>query len=174
MSMKKIYKLLAFSLLALGFASCEKEEIGGTAVQDMCGEWYVQVDGVDANGNVTYEDPFGMGYFPLYTYNTNANVPTEMYVDDDGNFWAFRVKVNVDYANKTFNVSTGVDDYYGILVDIVNGSIVKDGAKSPAGYTADSISFMVAFEDDDNIGAGYWDYLWIHGYRRTGLDGGYD
>ncbi|MCH5233645.1 MAG: hypothetical protein J1E78_08400 [Muribaculaceae bacterium] len=172
--MKKIYKLLAFSLLALGVASCAKEEIGGTAVQDMCGEWYVQVDGVDANGNVTMEDPFGVGIFPLFTYNTNANLPTEMYVDDDGNFWAFRVKVDVNYAAKTFSVSNAVDDYYGILVDVVNGSIVKDGAKSPAGYTADSISFMVAFEDDDYIGAGYWDYLWIHGYRRTGLDGGYD
>ena len=172
--MKKLLKYTILSLLVAVFTSCEKEEIGGTAVQDMCGEWYVVVDAVDANGNVMYEDPFGLGYLPIFTYNTNANVPTEMYVDDDGNFWDFRVIVNVDYNNKTFNVSNAVDDYYGINVDIVKGSIVKDGAKSPAGYTADSISFMVRFEDDDNAADGVYDYLWIHGYRRTGLNGGYD
>ena len=171
--MKNIFKFLAVSLLLVGFASCEKEKIGGTAVQDMCGEWYVQVDGVDSNGNVTMEDPFDMGVFELYTYNTNADLATEMYIDDYGNFWDFRVTVNVDYANKTFSASNAVDDYNDILVDIVNGKVVKDGATSMAGYTTDAISFMVAFEDDDYRGE-YWDYLWIHGYRRTGLNGGYD
>lgn len=171
--MKNIFKFLAVALVAFGIQSCAKEEIGGTAVQDMCGEWYVMVDGVDANGNVTMEDPFGMGYFPIYTYNTNKNLATEMYIDDQGSFWDFRVIANVDYANKTFSVSNATDDYNDIIVDVLNGSIVKDGAKSQAGYTADSISFMVAFEDDSYIGE-YWDYLWIHGYRRTGLDGGYD
>ena len=171
---KNIYKLFALSLLLIGATSCEKEEIGGTAVQDMCGEWYVMVDGVDANGNVTYEDPYDMGYFPLYTYNTNKNVPTEMYIDDMGEFWDFRVIVNVDYAAKTFNATAAIDDYNEISVDILKGAIVKDGAKSPAGYIADSISFMVKFEDDTDADDGYWDYLWIHGYRRTGLLGGYD
>lgn len=171
--MKKLFKYLAVSLLLVGASSCEKEPVGGTAVQDMCGEWYVMVDGVDASGNVTMEDPFDMGIFPLFTYNTNANVPTEMYIDDDGNFWAFKVKVNVNYANKTFSATSAIDDYYGISVDVANGAIVKDGATSPAGYTSDSISFMVKFEDDDYVGE-YWDYLWIHGYRRTGLNGGYD
>ena len=172
--MKNIFKFLAVALVAFGIQSCAKEEIGGTAVQDMCGEWYVTVDAVDANGNVVYEDPYGVGTFMMFTYNTNANVPTEFYIDDDYNFWAFRVIANVDYANKTFQVSNAIDDYYGISVDIVKGSIVKDGAKSDAGYTADSISFMVRFEDDEDAADGYWDYLWIHGYRRTGLNGGYD
>lgn len=171
--MKNIFKVLAMSLLLAGFSSCAKEEIGGTAVQDMCGEWYVMVDAVDSNGNVVIPDPFDMGYFPLFTYNTNKNLPTEMYVDDDGNFWEFKVIVNVDYAQKTFNVTNAANDYYDMNMDVLNGKIVKDGAKSPAGYTADAISFMVAFDDDDYIGEVY-DYLWIHGYRRTGLDGGYD
>ena len=173
MNMKNIFKFLACSFLVMGLSSCEKEEIGGTAVQDMCGEWYVWADAVDAQGNVVYEDPFGVGYFPMFTYNTNANVPTEMYVDDDGNFWAFRVIVNVNYANKTFNVSNAEDDYYGINVNVANGKVVKDGTKSMAGYTADEISFYVQFEDDEYVGDLY-DYIWIHGYRRTGLNGGYD
>lgn len=172
--MKNIFKFFALILLIAGFTSCEKEKAGGTEVQDMCGEWYVQVDAVDANGNVVFEDPFDAGIFPLYTYNTNSNLPTEMYIDDNGYFWDFRVIVDVNYAAKTFQVIDGEDDYNGISVDIVDGKVVKEGAVSPAGYVADSISFLVAFEDDDYIGAGYWDYLWIHGYRRTGLDGGYD
>lgn len=172
--MNKILKYITLCLFIVGMGSCAKEEIGGTAVQDMCGEWYVVVDGVDANGNVTMEDPFGMGYFPIYTYNTNSNVPTEMYVDDQGAFWEFRVIANVDYAAMTFSVNGAVDDYNDITVDIAKGSILKDGAKSQAGYTADSISFLVKFSDDDYINQGYWEYLWVHGYRRTGLNGGYD
>lgn len=171
--MKNILKYLLVTLFIAGMSSCAKEDIGGTAVQDMCGEWYVMVDGVDASGNVTMEDPFGLGYFPLYTYNTNANVPTEMYVDDQGAFWEFRVKVNVDYSAKTFSASKALDDYNGIAVDILDGKVQKDGAKSQAGYTADGISFMVSFEDDENAGE-YYDHLWVHGYRRTGLNGGND
>lgn len=171
--MKNILKYLFVALFIVGMSSCAKEEIGGTAVQDMCGEWYVMVDGVDASGNVVIEDPFGLGYFPIYTYNTNANVPTEMYVDDQGAFWAFRVIVNVDYAAKTFSATNALDDYNEITVDINNGKIEKDGAKSQAGYTADGISFIVKFEDDEYVGE-YYDQLWVHGYRRTGLNGGYD
>ena len=171
--MKNIFKFLACTLLVLGVSSCAKEEIGGTAVQDMAGEWYVMVDAVDAQGNVVMEDPYGMGFFELFTYNTNANLATEMYVDDNGNFWDFRVKVNVDYVAKTFSASNALDDYNEIMVDLKDGKIVKNGATSPAGYSADSISFVVVFEDDDYVGDLY-DALWIHGYRRTGLNGGYD
>ena len=41
--MKKIIFML---LLVAGFSltSCEKEKIGGTATQEMSGEWYVTVD----------------------------------------------------------------------------------------------------------------------------------
>lgn len=172
--MKKILNTLLIACTLIGFASCSKEPIGGTEVQDMCGEWIVMVDAVDANGNVVYEDPYGVGMFPLYTYNTNANLPTEMYVDDDGYFWDFRVIVDVNYAAKTFQVFEAEDDYNGISVDIVDGKVVKDGTLSPAGYVADAISFLVAFEDDEDLADGYWDYLWIHGYRRTGLAGGDD
>lgn len=180
--MKKYFKYVALSILVAGVSSCAKEEIGGTKVQDMCGEWYVTIDGVDSEGNVIYEDPYGYGYIPVYTYNTNADLDTEMYLEDSG-FWYFRTIVNVNYANKTFSVKDAVMYYdedpetgepYPVHVDIENGRIVKDGATSPAGYTADSISFFVRFEDDEDAQEGYWDYLWYHGYRRTGLNGGYD
>lgn len=180
---KNIYKFLAFSLLALGFASCEKEEIGGTAVQEMAGEWYVVADAVDENGNLVEEDIFGMGYFPIFTYNTNANLNTEMYIDDDGNFWDFKVIANVNYSQKTFSVSDAImyyeedeetEEVYPVHCTITNGKIVKDGTKSPAGYTSDSISFEVSFEDDPYPAAYGYDHYLFHGYRRTGLNGGYD
>lgn len=170
---KNILKVFAVILAVLGLSSCAKEEIGGTAVQDMAGEWYVKVDGVDSNGNVVAEDPFGMGYFPLYTYNTNDNSPSHMYVNDDQNFWPFCVIVDVNYEAGTFQVVGAEDSFKGISVDVADGAIVKDGTVSQSGYTADSISFKVKFEDDDYVGV-YYDALWIHGYRRTGLNGGYD
>lgn len=171
---KNIFKFLAATLLVLGVSSCAKEEIGGTAVQDMCGEWYVQVDYADADGNVIVEDPYGYGLIPLYTYNTNANLATEMYVDDSY-FFPFRLIVDVNYANKTFSVTDAEDDYYGSILSVLNGAVVKDGAVSPAGYTADAISFIVKDyyydEDEEGYVTDYWLY---HGYRRTGLAGGYD
>ena len=53
--MKKVlYAILALATLTL--ASCEKDPIGGTATEKMAGQWYVQVQGVDAAGTVLYED----------------------------------------------------------------------------------------------------------------------
>lgn len=160
---KNIFKFLAATLLVLGVSSCAKEEIGGTAVQDMCGEWYVAIDYVDESGNVL--ESYGSGY-PLYTYNTNANIATEMYIED-GYFYPFRLIVNVDYVNKTFGGSDLEDDYAGQPpMSVIKGSIVKDGTKSDAGYIADSIEFTIVDADGDAY--------WYHGYRRTGLAGGYD
>ena len=179
--MKKYFKYVALSLLVAGVSSCAKEEIGGTAVQEMCGEWIVEVDGVDADGNVVFEAPFGSG-FTLYTFNTNANVDTEMYLYDDS-FWGYQIIANVNYAARTFNADSVIIYYeededtgeeYPVHANFWNGKIVKDGTKSPAGYTADSISFEVSFEDDPYPAAYGYDHYLFHGYRRTGLNGGYD
>ena len=50
--MKKTIYLL---MLCVGvmFASCEKDEIGGTATEALAGEWQLTVDLVDDAGNVT-------------------------------------------------------------------------------------------------------------------------
>lgn len=174
---KNIFKLLAFSILAFAVSSCAKEEIGGTAVQDMAGEWYVIMDYTDEDGNVIEEDTYDLGYNQLYTYNTNANLATEMYVEFlsnvEDNYNSFRVIADVNYGNKTFSATDVEDDYYGYVYTIKNGKVVKDGAISPAGYKADAISFTLIEEYDYN-GQHYVDYYLIHGYRRTGLDGGYD
>ena len=53
--MKKIFFAIC-ALATLTFASCEKEPIGGTAVEAMSGQWYVQISGVDENGVFLYGD----------------------------------------------------------------------------------------------------------------------
>ena len=95
------------AVLCMAFASCEKDEVGGTATQALAGEWYVTVDAVDANGNTVLEDPFGMGKVLMNTYNTAANTSTEMWVNDNGNFWNFRIKVASDVNNLTFTTKIG-------------------------------------------------------------------
>lgn len=180
MNMKKYLKYITLMLLIAGFTSCAKEDVGGTAVQDMAGEWYVVIDGVDEDGNVLYPDFYDEGTVAIYTYNTVNNDGNVMWLNLN-NFWGASVIVNINYGAKTFSALNAYmydeedDDgeIYPVNVDITNGVIVPNGATSPAGYTADSISFYALFEDDGYAGI-YYDRLWFHGYRRTGLLGGYD
>ncbi len=156
------------------FAACEKEEVGATATVAAAGDWYVTYDGVDDAGNVLYDDVYGMGYTHLYTYNTAANIPTQMYVDDQYYFWPFKIKVNLDIDNLTFS-SAGTlvneyPDYYGDYYDVTieDGKILPGAATNPHGTAADSIVFYVKFSDDYYLGY-YYDKLKASGYRYTGL-----
>lgn len=149
--------------------SCEKDEVGGTATEALAGEWYVTMDAVDANGNVVYEDVWGVGRQILLTYNTVANIPTEMYVDDIGNFWEFKIKVKCDADARTFSGSSVANEYYDCNVTIEEGKILPGVATTPHGTPADSISFYVSFSDDPYpADYGYAKYH-ISGYRYTGL-----
>lgn len=167
--MKKAIYLIMMCAGLLVMASCEKEEIGGTATQALAGEWYVTVDALDGNGNVVYEDPFGLGKTMLNTYNTAANVPTEMFVDDMGNFWEYKVKVKSDVNTLTFATDGAADNlYYDCKVTIDGGKILPQAATTPHGTSADSIVFYVAFSDDENA-PGLYSKLRVSGYRYTGL-----
>ena len=165
-------KILLFACIAMGFvlASCEKEEIGGTATQALAGEWYVTADAVDENGELVYEDLFGVGQFHINTYNTAANVANEIWVDDLGNFWEFKVKASANVNNYIFNTPDSVANaYYDCKVLIEGGKILPAAATTPHGTAADSIVFYVSFDDDPYPAAyGYAKYK-ISGYRYTGL-----
>ena len=169
--MKKVKYLLLMAICAI-MVSCEKEEIGGTATQSLAGEWYVTVDAVDEKGKLVYtgEEVFGMGQFHVNTYNTAANVPNEIWVDDLGNFWEFKVKASADVNNYTFNTPDSVANaYYDCKVLIEGGKILPGAATTPHGTAADSIVFYVSFDDDPYPAAyGYAKYK-ISGYRYTGL-----
>lgn len=169
--MKKAIYLLLMAVCAV-MTSCEKEQIGGTATQALAGEWYVTADAVDKDGNVVYKDEelFGIGKFHVNTYNTAANVSNEMWVDDLGNFWEFKVKATTDVNNYTFSTpDSAANAYYDCKVLIEGGKILPAAATTPHGTAADSIVFYVSFSDDEYPAAfGYAKYR-ISGYRYTGL-----
>jgi hypothetical protein len=167
--MKKLVYFAAL-LLTTVFASCEKEEIGGTATQATAGQWYVTVDAADGNGNVVegLEDMFSLGRITMLTFNTAENNPKEMIVSDIGNFWDFKVKAHCDINAGTFEIAGGPDQQHGISVDITNGKILRGAAKTPSGMPADSITMDILFGDDTYAGV-YYDRLRITGHRYTGL-----
>lgn len=170
-SMKKvIYSLMMLAGLAM--TSCEKEDIGNTATESLAGEWYVTADFADAEGNVVYEDPYDAGHFMVNTYNTASNVPTEMWVDDLGNFRTFKLKVNCDVQQLAFASNDTVSNaYYDCGVIIEEGKILPGAATTPSGMPADSIVFFVQFTNDDASFQEFFGYTRykISGYRYTGL-----
>ena len=176
-------KLLFFAalLMTTGFASCEKDEIGGTATQATAGDWYVTVDAVDANGNVyvdadgdAWTDPFDMGRVTMLTYNTAANVPNEMIIEDLGNFWDFKVRVSCDQNALTFQTNTSennnmVSGYEDINVTITGGKILPKAGRQNNGSPADSIVFFISFSDDGYPANYGYDHYRVSGVRYSGL-----
>ena len=182
--MKKVFFAL-IALASLTLISCEKDKVGETNMQELAGEWYVHVVGIDEDGSVLYEDEdlYVFGNFVLLTYNDAADNGDKLFIQDtpnaDGNlFWDFKVKANCDKGSKTFSVKGGEDLNYGISIDITNGKILYGAATTPSGMAADSITFDILFEDDKyaapNEGkpgwkAAYYDRLRMTGYRYTGF-----
>ena len=167
--MKKILFLCIFTGILL--TSCKKDEIGNTATVKIAGEWVVTADVVDANGSLIEEDFFGVGEFFLMTYNTAKNVPTEFFVDDQENFWEFKIIVNLDYENATFSSNDYVDNYYyDSQVKVTKGKVSFGTAKTPSGMPADSFEFEVWFDDDPYAARYGYDHFRIHGYRYTGFE----
>lgn len=108
--MKK--KLLYLSALLLGttaFVACQKEDIENTATVSMAGQWYCVIDAVDEAGNpITHgEDYFGEGKTIWLAYNTSANTPSEMWIDNLG----------------IGNFAASYKDYFTQYIDILEGDI---------------------------------------------------
>jgi hypothetical protein len=152
--MKKILFALFITIVTL--SSCQKDpEVGGTAVQAMAGEWWLQIDG---EGD----------YYHFSTYNTAANSSTEMWIDDLGSFWSadgsVKGKVAVNLADLSFSGANieNADPEVPITFSIESGKIIQNGAIGPVSKAVtDSISFIAEFSDDP--GTKYN----LSGYRRT-------
>ncbi len=148
--MKK-YISLAFMAIALtfGFAGCSvetDEEPGGTAVQKMAGRWTVSVYELDDNGNEIFEVT---SMNKLMTYNTADNSANQMWITDNKGFWAFTMKVDIDYAARTFSCTEV--DYDAVATGkatITNGKILEGAGKNIHGMPTDSIVFDIKFSDD--------------------------
>lgn len=161
--MKK-YMILLLASLAFAFTACDDEtEPGGTAVEKMAGDWWITVNAIIDGKEV--EDPFGLGHLQMSTYNTANNSETEMWLDDLNNFWNYKLKVNVNYAERTFSTTGFANNVtYESGVKITDGKILENAAKTPSGMPADSIVYMVQFDDDEDE----LTYK-ISGFRRTGF-----
>ena len=145
----KIIYTTAALLLVVFLGSCQKDEvIGGTEVQKLSGEWWVQLDGSG-------------GYSHISTYNTAANLPTEMWFDDG--FWQAKYKVTVDPTTLKFsgtNVANS-DDSYPITITLT-GEVFLNKAKGPSSKAVtDSIAVDVEYSDDPGT------VYKLTGYRRT-------
>lgn len=161
--MKK-YMILLLASLAFAFTACDDDtEPSGTAIEKMAGDWWITVNAIIDGKEV--EDPFELGHMQMSTYNTASNSETEMWLDDLNNFWKYKLKVNVNYTERTFSTTGFVDNViYESKVKITDGKILENAAKTPSGMPADSIVYMVQFDDDDNN----LTYK-ISGFRRTGF-----
>lgn len=166
--MKK-YLILLFAALAFTLTSCEKDtEPGGTAVQDMAGDWWVTYE-YEASPGVWKDQ--GFGPFRMTTYNTAANLSTEMWVNANvgaSSLFTFTSKVSVDYSAKTFKTTGYVlannTKYTTEKLLITDGKILKGVAKTPSGMPADSIVFYTKFDNDSKA----LTYK-VSGFRRTGF-----
>lgn len=113
-------------ILSLGLLSCEKDEPGGTATENVAGEWYVSVDAVLSDGTtVSAADMVKKTFWTnekgiIRTYNTAANVPDKMYISDMtvygggqkgsssiSKYLCFRVPVTVNQSTGEFSTENG-------------------------------------------------------------------
>lgn len=188
--MKKILTI-ALAFAALAFTSCQKEPIGGTAVESASGEWYVKAYAVFEDGSM--EDVYGndwfdmMDKFHLLTYNTSDNTDSVLYVDDLAVLYSssyfdatedFKVRTNVNLSDLTFSATGAINEYGGNAIDI-QGGILKDAAKNASGMPVDSIWMTVKVEGSEAaatmnyyFGGEYltqWDHYLITGTRYTGF-----
>ena len=151
-------------LLCMAITSCQKEDIGGTATESLAGQWYVQANMVNADGSVI-EDPYGLGRFQILTYNTSANTPNEIWIDDIKNFWNFKVKANGDINTLTFGAASAENQRGDeITINITNGKIIKNGGMQNNGSPADYITMDVEFSDDPGT------IYRLEGVRYSGLE----
>ncbi len=166
---KFLYLLVVlFSVGAL--SSCEKDapEVKYTATYPVSGEWWVTYK-VETSPGV-FEDIYHTGYTPLLTYNTAANKPDEIWVDDQGNFWNYKVKSGLNIGSRSFSVKEALNlaldsegKPYNIKVNITDGKVIKDGGLSKTKIKTDSIYFKAEFSDEPGT------VYHVSGHRRTGF-----
>jgi hypothetical protein len=164
---KRLYSILLGLLVAV--TGCDNDtDAGGTTARNLAGEWWVKVE-IRDDGN--WEDItaawLGVDRILVSTYNTAANLPTEIFVDDHANFWDFKGKVKADAVNFTFGAPDIVTNLqYDDSEFIVNeGKVLKSVGFSKTGVATDSITFIVSFNDDDPE----WLEYRFSGHRRTGF-----
>lgn len=175
--MKKVLFFAAL-LFCVTFASCSKEDIGGTATESMAGDWYVTVEAVAEDGTVI-DDNFNGVRVHMLTYNTAENVATSMYIDDlgieVGEFLGMKAKITCDPAAMTFASNGTVENEtshnknVSDQLQIMDGKILLKAGRQNNGSVADSIDFYMQYTDDKLAKEYGYSKYHIHGVRYSGL-----
>lgn len=155
MIIRSIKLLLLVFTTSFIIAGCQKDEdIGGTSVEKLAGEWWVRLS---VDGQLISQN-----FFPLLTYNTADNAGNKMWLDDEEAIWPFKFKVDVNAANQTFSAASAESLYSNIKVNLQNGKVLTGVSKGPVSQAVtDSIYFEAEFSDDPGT------VYQIHGYART-------
>ncbi len=162
---KNIIFLLSFSLL-VGLMSCEKQEVeiweSSTAQFD--GNWMMRYDHADYGA-----DPFGNGFTQHFVYNTASNNGDSIWLEDQGSFWGYKVKIPINQDALTFGTTdTVIDQVWGVKVVVTNGKIIKNAVTLPSTLVVDSIYFDVYWEDFEGA-MGVAGFMNVGGYRQSGF-----
>ncbi len=165
--MKKIIGYIFLVSVAFFTIGCQEDpEPGGTATQEVAGEWWVRVYVDDGDGVIDENDNIIGSYIKVMTFNTSLNTADSLWVYDVGNFWQFQVKAAFDKASKTFSVTEGKNASNDSEVTITDGAVFLGQGKSTSGVKTDSIYFSSSFSDDSPA---YGTEYVIAGHRRTGF-----
>ncbi len=153
--MKK-YLILLFVVFSIVFSSCDKKaeyiEINSQVV-DAAGEWWIKFS------KTGYES----GYYKVLTFNTAADVATEMWLSDNGNWKNIKVKCPVNVSDLTFSGKNLVNTTSSITVTVKNGKITKDGGLSTSGNVTDKIYFEIELSIEPGV------TYKAEGTRKTGF-----
>ena len=160
--LKPFYAIFALALV-LSVSSCDLTddfEAGGTQVEEMAGDWFIKI----YQDEVADANLLSGSFFQLSTYNTAADLATEMFLDDHGT-WPYKGVVSVNVNNLSFNAGMGGENSEDptLTMEVVSGQIWKGVVTAESGTTTDSIQIRMKFSDFPDGDVIY------SGYKRTGF-----
>jgi hypothetical protein len=138
------------------FSSCDKKaeyiEIDSQVVE-AAGEWWIKFS------KAGYET----GFVKVITFNTAADVATEMWVSDGGIWKDIKFKCPVNISALTFGGTGLVNATTPMTVTVKNGKITKGGGLSTSGLVTDKISFEIELSSEPGVTYN------AEGTRKTGF-----
>lgn len=152
----KNYLILLVVVFGLIFSSCDvKEEYQqiNSQVMEASGEWWIKFS------KTGYES----GYLKVLTFNTAADVATEMWLSDNGNWKNIKVKCPVNISDLSFGGTNLANTSTSMSLTIKNGKITKGGGLSTSGVVTDKIAFEIELSSEPGV------TYKAEGTRKTGF-----
>ncbi|MFY9153623.1 MAG: lipid-binding protein [Prolixibacteraceae bacterium] len=148
--------IILFALFGLFFSSCDKKaeyiEIDSQVVE-AAGEWWIKFS------KTGYET----GYIKVLTFNTAADLATEMWISDNGKWKGIKFKCPVDIPTLSFGGNNLPNTNSANTVTVQNGKITKNGGSSTSGVVTDKIYFELELSSEPGV------LYKAEGTRKTGF-----